>query len=239
VAGSASFGVQVTDSTTPTPETAGAQLSITVASASTLYSSNWSGYVWGTGPYTAVTGTFNVPSIYGSSTNTYTSEWIGIDGFQNSSLIQAGIDEQYSFSSNTYQIQPWWEILPAAETPIAMTVSPGDSVTVSLGQVSGTSTWQIMLADNTTGQRFTTDQTYTGPLTSAEAIVEAPSVNHTQSTLGNYAPDVTFSALGVTGPQSSLTELIMVQNGVQVSTPSALDSVGFSVAYGDVAPAAP
>ncbi len=239
-AGSASFGVQVTDSTTPTPETASAQLSITVASMSTLYSGNWSGYVWGNGPYTAVAGTFNVPSIYGSSTNTYTSEWIGIDGFpsQNSSLIQAGIAEQYSVSTKSYQIQAWWEILPAAETPIAMTVSPGNSVTVSIGQVSGT-TWQIMLADNTTGQTFTTRQTYTGHLASAEAIVEAPFVNGAQSTLGNYAPDVTFSRLHFTGPQNAVTELIMVQNGVQVSTPSALDAVGFNVAYGARAPAAP
>ncbi|MHB8322922.1 MAG: G1 family glutamic endopeptidase [Candidatus Dormibacteria bacterium] len=232
-AGTANFGVQVTDSTTPTAETATAQLSISVASAATptVQSPNWSGYVVGNGPYTAVQGTFTVPSIYASSTNTDTAEWVGIDGSGNASLIQAGIDEPYDASTNTYQIRAWWEILPAPSTPITtMAVSPGDSVTVTIGQVSA-SLWDITLADNTKGQSFTTDQTYTGPLASAEWIVEAPTDNGVQSILGGYSPDVTFSGLGMTGSETALDEWIMVQNGVQVSTPSALTASGFNVAY--------
>jgi len=221
--GNTSFGVTVTDSTTPTPETATATFSISVASQTTtvVSSSNWSGYVVGNGPYTSVQGTFDVPNILSSSTNTDTAEWVGIDGF-----------------TKTYVVQAWWEILPASATPISMTVSPGDSITVTIGQISGTD-WAITLTDNTTAQTFTTDQTYTGPLTSAEWILEAPTVSTVQSTLGPYSPDVTFTGLGISGPQSNLTEIIMVQNGVQVSTPSPLDSTGFNVAYGDVAPAPP
>ncbi|HUY09932.1 MAG TPA: G1 family glutamic endopeptidase [Candidatus Dormibacteraeota bacterium] len=238
--GNTSFGVTVTDSTTPTPETATATFSISVASQTTtvVSSSNWSGYVVGNGPYTSVQGTFDVPNILSSSTNTDTAEWVGIDGFTNTSLIQAGINEPYDASTKTYVVQAWWEILPASATPISMTVSPGDSITVTIGQISGTD-WAITLTDNTTAQTFTTDQTYTGPLTSAEWILEAPTVSTVQSTLGPYSPDVTFTGLGISGPQSNLTEIIMVQNGVQVSTPSPLDSTGFNVAYGDVAPAPP
>ncbi|MHB8313606.1 MAG: G1 family glutamic endopeptidase, partial [Candidatus Dormibacteria bacterium] len=246
-AGTASFGVQVTDSTTPTAETATTQLSISVASAATptVQSPNWSGYIAGNGPYTAVQGTFNVPTIYASSTNTETAEWVGIDGYPptNTSLIQAGIDEPYDASTNTYQIRAWWEILPAYPTMVLipavdMSVATGNSITVTIGQISGTD-WGITVTDDTTGQTFTTDQTYAGPLASAEWIVEAPGLNGAIETLGGYTPDVTFSSLGITGSQTALDDCIMVQNGVQVSTPSALDATGFNVAYGDVAPPAP
>lgn len=245
-AGTASFGVQATDSTTPTPLTASAQLSLAVASASgsTEFSPNWSGYVVFGGPYTGVQGTFNVPRVYTSSSNTEVSEWVGIDGhYQDTSLIQAGVDEPYDASTNTYLIRAWWEILPADPTMVIipaadLNVSAGDSITVTIGQIAGTE-WGIMLTDNTTGQSYTTDQYYSAPLASAEWIVEAPGYPSGYSTLADYTPDVTFTGLGMTGPETSLTDIAMVQNGVQVSTPSALDATGFNVAYGDVTPAAP
>jgi hypothetical protein len=186
----------------------------------------------GNGPYTAVQGTFNVPTIYSSSTNTDTAEWVGIDGSGNTSLIQAGIDEPYDASMNTYQIKAWWTLSTYnfIGQPISMSVSPGDSVTVVIGQISGTD-WGITVTDDSTGQSFTTDQTYAGPLASDEWIVEAPTLNGAVETLGGYNPDVTFANLRMAGPEAALTDEIMVQNGVQVSTPSALTSSGFSVAY--------
>ena len=48
------------------------------------------------------------------------------------------------------------EILPAAETDITtVTVKAGDSITVTLWQVS-TSSWEINLTDNTNGESYTT-----------------------------------------------------------------------------------
>jgi hypothetical protein len=231
-AGTASFGVQVTDSTTPTAETATAQLSISVASAATptVQSPNWSGYVAGNGPYTAVQGTFSVPSLYSGQTGTYMGEWVGIDGSGSSTVIQAGIGEYPDpADSSQFYLYPWWETYPSPPTTITtVAVSPGDSVTVTIDQVSGT-LWEIKLADNTNGQSFSTNQTYTGPLASAEWIVEAPG-NPTYP-LAAYTPNVTFSGLGMAGPEVALTDEIMVQNGVQVSTPSALTPSGFNIAY--------
>ena len=244
-AGTASFGVQATDSTTPTAETATAQLSISVASAATptsatptVYSGNWSGYVVGDGPYTAVAGTFNVPNLYAASTQTEAAEWVGINGVGlGTPLIQAGAVETYQPSTNLVYTQAWWEILPTDPTMVlipgsSLYVVPGDQVTVTIEEVTAT-IWGITLTDNTTGQTFTTDQTYTDSLASAEWIVEAPTAQPagTVDTLGDYAPAVTFSSLGVTGTQTALDDWIMVQNGVQVSTPSALTSSGFSVDY--------
>lgn len=241
-----SFTIQVTDSTVPTPETAAGQLSITVylGPPTSVYSSNWSGYVFGNGPYTGVQGTFNIPQIYANSVNTDTAEWVGIDGWNgDSSLIQAGIDEPYDATTNTYVIYAWWEILPAYPTmveisPSLLAPSAGDSITVTIGQVSG-STWGIEVVDNTNGQSFVTDQPYSAPLSSAEWIVEAPTLNGSGETLGGYTPNVTFTDLGLTGSQNVFYDVAMVQNGAQVSTPSVLDSTGFNVAYSDLAPPPP
>ena len=265
--GGASFGVKVTDSSTPTAQTATTTFSISVASqAATLTvgtSSNWSGYVaMGSQPYTGVAGTFTVSSLVtGTPASDLMDEWVGIDGFNNAWLIQAGImesmlpcqgttvDQTAPYNPNEFYICPWTFLIAngqAAQGPIPqLTIAPGDSVTVTIGQVStsacpsATECWGIRVQDNTTGQFSVTDQPYSGPGSSAEWIVEAPLVNGAPAPLGDYSPEVTFSALGASGPAATLDEVIMVQNGVQVSTPSALDSTGFNVAYGDVAPPPP
>jgi len=41
------------------------------------------------------------------------------------------------------------------------------------------------------------------------------------------------------GDASRTAAVLLVQNGVQVSTPSVMTPAGFTVAYGSVAPAAP
>jgi hypothetical protein len=119
-----------------------------------------------------------------------------------------------------------------------VSVAAGDEVTVTIGQINGAE-WGITLTDDTNGESFTTDQTYTGPGSSAEWIVEAPTLNGSLTTLAPFSPAVTFSDLRFVGTETTLTELVMLQYGVQVSTPSALDSNGFNVAYGGIAPAAP
>jgi hypothetical protein len=241
-AGTFAFTVQVSDSSTPSPETASAALSITV-SVGTVDSDNWSGYFVSdptSNSFTAVTGTFTVPYLVsGTPTSDATATWVGIDGANNTSLIQAGVIE-YVDPSDTSQfyVIPWWEILPAAETDItSVAVAPGDEVTVTIGFVSG-NTWAITLTDDTNGESFTTDQIYTGPGTSAEWIVEAPAIDGSVVPLAPYSPDVSFTNDEYTGVATGLDGLVMVQDGVQVSTPSALSGDSFNVAYGSTEPSA-
>ncbi|MGH7612308.1 MAG: G1 family glutamic endopeptidase [Candidatus Dormibacteria bacterium] len=251
VAGSYLVTFQVHDSGSPTTQTAtSAALTLTVdfATVGTVKFSNWSGYTIESGPYTAVSGDFTVPNVYESATTTDASEWVGIDGQNNSDLIQAGVSEEYDPSTpGTVSLGAWWEILPAAETlitdcsvnPCVDPAYPGDTVAVTIQQLSG-STWEIEVQDLTEGWTFSTDETYSGPADSCEWIVEAPEVGGTTSTLADYTPDVTFSNLELAGAQDTLTYDYMVQDGVQVSTPSLeIDANGFSVAYGPNAPAPP
>lgn len=239
--GPATFTLGVTDASAPTPNVASAQMTITIfpPTGAPVTPVNWSGYAVTTGPYSAVSGTFSVPSLYLGNPNTNMAEWVGIDGFGNQSLIQAGIDEFPDPANSSYfYIVPWWEILPAVETPIsAITALPGDSITITLAAVGG-GVWNIEVADATNGQEFTIEQAYSGPGASAEWIVEAPTVNGQQSNLAPYTP-TEFTQLSVSGGQSALTAIVMDQPSGQVSTPSSLDSTGFAVQYGSTAPPAP
>jgi hypothetical protein len=203
-------------------------------------SENWAGYSLGGGPFTAVSGTFNVPNIVAGPGDTVTSEWVGIDGVSDTSLIQAGATEEYDPATAAVDVWAWWEIIPDPATPISMTVSAGDRMSVAIAQVSGSS-WSISITDLTTGEQFTTTQTYTGPGQSAEWIVEAPTEGSTgtEETLGSYDPAVAFSDLATTGAETSISQDVMIQGGTTVSVPSALGSNGFAVAYGSAAPPAP
>ena len=202
-------------------------------------SSNWSGYSTAGGPFTVVKGTFTVPSVMeGTPAYDQVAEWVGVDGVSSSdtSLIQAGVDEYTDpLNPNGFDIQPWWEILPAAETNItSVAVKAGDSVSVTLWEVS-TGTWEINLTDNNNGQSYTTPpEHYTGPGESAEWIVEATTrctFRCQTSGLAPYTPAVSFSGLGMTGRETSLEEDTMVQEDMNVATPTALTSSGFSVPY--------
>ena len=206
-------------------------------------SSNWSGYAVTGGPYTSITGSWKVTAVSASSRQTYSSTWIGIDGFNDSNLIQTGTEADYYNGSAHYNA--WWEILPAAETPIAsIAVQPGDSMSANIHQLSS-GQWSITITDVTKNQSFGTTQSYKGQLTSAEWIQEAPSVGGRIATLAHYGSPLTIDPGTVNGGNPGLVPAdggVMVQRfGQTVSTPSNPDgdTDGFNMAYGSSAPAAP
>lgn len=254
----------------------------TVAATSSCWqSTNWSGYAVsttaamgcvpasGASSYTSVSGTWTVPTVTGPSgggggllggligtggSDTYSAVWTGIDGFNtgDTNLIQAGTEQDWINGAPQYSA--WWEILPAPETPITnITVHPGDTVTVTIAQVSS-GTWSIAVTDGT--QTFTTTQSYSGALSSAEWIVEAPLVGGTQSTLANYGSTVfdkgTANGAAVVLPAGAGGEMTTSSGGILgiggttsvISVPSSPDTGppagdGFACAYGSKQPAAP
>jgi hypothetical protein len=233
---------------------------------------NWSGYAE-TGSFTGVSGTWIVPQVSPTKSATWSSAWVGVDGFNNSSLIQTGTEEDYYNGSAHYNA--WWEILPAAETAIPTSsypVSPGDhmsasiwetSTTVSVGRARHPSiehVWRIVIADADKGWSFPTAQAYNGPGTSAEWILEAPSIGGRIATLNPYTINApggagdfdtaeTASTIGGDSPPTyknaglnyTTNAGAMIQNSVQVSTPGNPDSLlnAFDVQYGSHTPAAP
>lgn len=241
-AGTWSFGAEVTDAQ---GSSATATYAITIAAPTpqipTSASDNWSGYLLAGGTYTGVSGTFNVPTIYKSSTDTNTSEWVGVDGAAptDPALLQAGVQERYSAATNSYVVYAWVEELPAPETPIPLPVTPGNEMTVTISQVNA-GVWNIDVKNDSTGQYYSINAAYAGPGLSTEWIVEATTSASTGavSAVGIFSP-VTFTQLEVNPVTGSLSRSILVQNGVPVAVPSVLSANGFTVTYGSVIPAAP
>jgi hypothetical protein len=164
------------------------------------------------------------------------SEWVGVDGWADKSLIQAGVNEVPQKSGDVL-VEPWWEILPAPQKEATgVVVAVGDRVTVTISKVNG-STWSITLMDGTNGGTFSTDKKYQGPLSSAEWTVEAnETAAGTPTQLAHYGPQVDFTELGVTGPQTTVIRVVMNQKGERVSTPSATIRGAMSVSYGSAVP---
>lgn len=207
-------------------------------------SSNWSGYAGstgGAGSAASVEGYWEVPSVSKTSKNTYSSTWLGIDGFGNSNLIQAGVEQ--AWVGGAAQYTAWWEILPASQTNIpSLVVHPGDVMFAYIAKQAG-STWEIELEDTTTGKSFVTDQTYTGVADTVEWIVEAPTVGGSLSTLATFSK-MYFDKAAYNGFYAAFTTAnrgVMMQGGKQVSTPSKPDSDkdGFAVAHGSRTPSPP
>jgi Peptidase A4 family len=204
-------------------------------------SSNWSGYAvtGSTGTFHSVTGQWTVPSVSASSGATYSSSWVGIDGFNDSNLIQTGTEQDYYNGAAHYYA--WWEILPAAETVISgINVNPGDTITASISR-GANGTWTIQISDGT--QTSTTTHSYSGQLTSAEWIEEAPSVGGRIARLAHYSL-TDFDPGTANGSDPRLVSAdggVMIQSRTQVSTPSRPDSDtdGFNVQYGSSTPSAP
>jgi len=215
------------------------------AAVSNWTSTNWSGYaIVGTGLTTAI-GKWNVPQVSPpkrSKPDLFSSTWVGIDGFNNSNLIQAGTEQDWINGAPFYQA--WWEILPAPETPIpSMVIHPGDSMSVSVSR--GVPKWTITVTDHTTSQSFTTQQAYAGQLTSAEWVQEAPTVGAHVAKLATDST-VVFDSGTVNGTSPGLVSSeagAMFRGRKQISTPSLPDTDavadGFAVAYGKFAPLAP
>jgi Peptidase A4 family len=173
---------------------------------------------------------------------TYSSQWVGIDGFKNASLIQTGTESD--FVSGAARYAAWWEILPASETVIpSVPVRPGDHMRASIAS-KGNGTWTISITDMTSGAAFNTTRSYSGPMTSAEWIEEAPSVGGRTATLAHYASPEKFDLGTVNGSNPVLVAAdsgVMIQGQVQVSSPSRPDSDtdGFNMAHGSISPAPP
>lgn len=134
-----------------------------------------------------------------TSRATYSSAWIGIDGFKNSNLIQTGTGHE--FVNGTARYYAWWEILPSAETVIP---------------------FSITLRNLSQQWTFRTLQRYIGPQTSVEWVMEAPQVDGSIAKLAHVSPTM-FTCCRVNGKNPKLTPAMggtMIQNNATVAIPS-------------------
>ena len=204
------------------------------------YSSNWAGYTVGGGPYRSASGQWTVPTVSARGAAGFSAQWVGIDGFSNRSLIQAGTEADFYGGSAHYSA--WWEILPAPAVRIrGLSVRAGDVITTTIARVS-TGRWRITVKDARSGS-FSTIRRYAGPGRSAEWIEEAPVVDGRATALAAHRT-IVFDNVRVNGGNPDLVvddAGAMIRRGVQADTPSAPDSDGngFALAQQAVPPDRP
>lgn len=153
-------------------------VSAPAAIADATNSSNWAGYaVHKPGvSFRTVSGTWRQPAAKCTpGVQTYSAFWVGLGGFSLNApaLEQTGTEVDCSISGKIVSTA-WYELVPAASTPIRLVVRPGDlmraRVTVTGRQVV------ISLNDATRHTGFTkTLNASVIDVSSAEWIAEAPS----------------------------------------------------------------
>jgi peptidase A4-like protein len=141
-------------------------------------SSNWSGYAAfrsGT-TFTDVKGSWVQPSVScPTSKKTYSSFWIGIDGYNSSSVEQTGTEADCK-GVNRPAYYAWYEMYPSPSARITgFAVHPGDTLSAEVS-VSG-SQFTLTLNNLTTGAHFsTTKSSSSAAKSSAEWVAEAPTI---------------------------------------------------------------
>ncbi len=212
----------------------------------TVDSLNWAGYAVTPGSgVTAVDSTFTVPAA-GALPPGFSATWAGIGGYNTSDLIQAGVGENSTPSDPLVgpQYYAWYEILPAAETPISgcsgdanCTVTPGDVITVNIHNISGNS-WSVNLSDSGKWS-YSTTLTYASSESSAEWIQEAPTLVAVQtipSAVGtvHFGPTSTYTLGGTTNTIAAGNPTLINESPVGVvneatTSPLASDGQSFNV----------
>lgn len=205
---------------------------------------NWSGYAvtGAAGSVTDAKGSWVVPQVTCSSTNAYSSFWVGIDGYSSNAVEQTGTDSDCQKGSPTYYA--WYEFYPQPSFIISgLTIHPGDVISAEVS--SSGKTFTVTLTDVATGSFSTSATVSSAKRSSAEWIAEAPSSGGSILPLAdfgtvNFGTDYTgvastnFATVGGTTGAigsfgSSVQEITMVSSsGATEAQPSALSVYGTS-----------
>ncbi len=206
-------------------------------------SSNWSGYAVTGSAFSYAKGSWHVPGVDCAKTpSTYSSHWVGIDGYSDKTVEQIGTESDCSGGTPTYYA--WYEFYPAGMVPIS-TVPVGNGNIISAEVSYDGSQFTLKITNEKTGKSFFTTQTASGAKrTSAEWISEAPSsggsvlplADFVKSNFGydktsikntNYASDSS-----ITGPISDFgskaEEITMINGSTKKAVPSSLTTDGSS-----------
>ena len=196
-------------------------------------STNWSGYAATGRTFTSVSASWTEPTGTCSGSAKYSSFWVGLDGYNSSTVEQTG--SEVDCSGSTAEYYSWYEMYPAYPVNFSNTVRPGDHFTGSV-TVSGSS-YTLKLSDTTRGWSHTVTKTLAGAAnSSAEVIAEAPCCTASGGILplAHFSP-VTFTGTKANGANLSTfgpTRIIMVNNSGQAKDSiSALSGNSFTATW--------
>jgi hypothetical protein len=168
-----------------------------IGSITNVGSRNWAGYAVTRGKFKKIKATFYVPIMNcKNNPNTFSSHWVGLDGFNSNTVEQDGIEADCNGTRES--IFAWREVFPRPEQPFRLKIRPGDSITATT--TFRRHKFKMEVRDNTTGRHATASERCTGSVckrSSAEVISEAPTVNGQQSNLAPYGAQ-SYSSIKIT-----------------------------------------
>jgi hypothetical protein len=224
--------------------------------ANTSNSYNWSG-VANTNTLTSynanhsfyyIISDYVIPQVSNATcdgTYDYSSQWVGIDGWNSNDVLQAGTeaDAYCSGGSTSQYYSAWIEWYPYSESRISgFPVAPGDDMFVEVWNTSATNGYAY-LYNISTGQ--TAEYNLTPPSgttlvgNSAEWIVERPGVGGGLATLANYGLDYMSGAAAynfksaefIPGSTTSFLINMLDNNGNTTSVSALLGKTAIEYTY--------
>jgi hypothetical protein len=183
-------------------DTAGASA---ISDAKTVGSQNWAGYAVsrGSARFNKIRARFFVPYLNcavssAGSASTYSSHWVGLDGFASHTVEQDGIEADCDNSGAHYFA--WREVYPRYEVRSSMKIYPGDAITATVSYSGSTHEFRMAVRDHSDGHHFTVFDSCSADTckrSSAEVISEAPTVGGNQSSLADYGA-LSFAHISIT-----------------------------------------
>jgi hypothetical protein len=201
---------------------------------------NWSGYASFGSTFTDAKGSWTQPAATCNGKSTYSSFWVGLDGYASSTVEQLGTEADCSHGKPVYYA--WWEMFPNVSHTISFfTVTPGVTYTAEVQSAGGDDFTLTLSGGGNSPFTLTTPLGLDPALSSAEWIAEAPSVcakSCRELPLTDFGT-VTFSGASADGAAIdnsgwSFDPLTMVTSGGSVkAAPGNLDPTGssFSVTW--------
>ena len=136
-------------------------------------SQNWDGYAVTGTTFTSIQATWIQPTVTCQTNNAYALFWVGLDGWESSTVEQVGTEAQCGSAGSSPAYNLWWEMYPTNFVQTVTPVKPGDKIQASV--VRSNTTYTLTLDDVTASKHFSTVQSCaTCAATSAEVISEAP-----------------------------------------------------------------
>ena len=231
--------------------------------ATAVQSSNWAGYADTNDTFNSVSSSWTEPTVNCAEQQQRAERprsalsgllggpgaasafWVGLDGYNSSSVEQLGTDSDCDSGTPSYYA--WYEMYPnpSVTLPSQYPVQPGDQMTALVAANSAGTSFTLEIKDATAGWTFSTTQTGSGfARSSAEVIAEAPSscsllfcseVPLADFGQINYSGSSVINSAGTKGSLASFNanEITMADNGTTLATPSSLSSDGssFSVTW--------
>ncbi|HEY4460010.1 MAG TPA: G1 family glutamic endopeptidase [Pseudonocardiaceae bacterium] len=194
----------------------------------------YAGYIAYNGHYTSVSASWTEPTV-NCSPNERSSAvfWTGLDGYGTSDLEQIGTAVDCYSGSPSYSA--WYEWFPAGGVGINEPVRPGDQFSSS-ESTDGNGNFSMTLTNSTAGWSQTyTDYVANAPLSSAEVVVEPPTVGSGPLPLANFN-SVTFANADVNGSgignsTNGKTDIDINGGGLETSTSDLSGAKAFSVTW--------